>query len=189
MSSELHNLADPLTSFVGREAEIAEIERRLPQTRLLTLLGSGGVGKTRLAVRIGLDLAASYRAGTWMVALAPIADSTLVLRAAAASLAVYEEPNRDLLATMVDALRARGSLLLILDNCEHVVVGVSAIVERLLHGCPELTILATSREALAVGGETIHRVPPLSLPDDATSDLFAHAATRLFVERARAVRD
>src|SRR4051794_33530708 len=169
MSSEHHNLADPLTSFVGREAEIAEIERRLPQTRLLTLLGSGGVGKTRLATRIGLDLASQYRARSWLVSLAPLGDPTLVLRAAAATLGVLEEASRDLLETMIDVLRARGPLLLILDNCEHVLIGVSEIVERLLRGCPELTILATSRAALGVAGETIHRVPSLTLPESAAS--------------------
>lgn len=120
-----------------------------------------------------------------------------MLRAVVATLSIYEEPNRDLLETTVDALRARGRLLLILDNCEHVLIGVAEIVERLLRGCPELTILATSREALGVSGEVIHRVPSLALPaasattlssGEAQAGLLAHAATRLFVERARAVR-
>ena len=191
-----HNLPPTLTSFVGRESEIAECRQRLGRTRLLTLLGAGGVGKSRLAGRIGLDLVERYAGGVWLVELASLDDSTLVLRAAATTLAIYEEPDRDLLDTMVDALRARGPLLLILDNCEHVVIGVSAIVNRLLRGCPRLTILTTSREPLGVPGEAIHRVPSLALPDDTpgSSDntlaaLQAHEATRLFLERAGAVRE
>ena len=137
MASFRHNLPPTLTSFVGRESEIVEIEQRLGRTRLLTLLGAGGVGKTRLAARIGLGLVERYAGGVWLVELAPLDDATLVLRAAAATLAIYEEPDRDLLDTMVDALRARSPLLLIVDNCEHVVIGVAAIVDRLLRGCPD----------------------------------------------------
>src|SRR5262245_14855468 len=129
MEQARHNLVDPLTSFVGREAEIARLGERLRQTRLLTLVGAGGVGKTRLAGRIGAEMAPSYRAGAWMVSLAPLDEAAMVLRAAAATLGVYEEPNRDLLETMADALRARGRLLLILDNCEHLVISVAAIVD------------------------------------------------------------
>ena len=193
-----HNLVDSLSSFVGREREIKDLVERLATIRLLTLVGAGGVGKTRLALRVGAELVPSYPSGVWLVELAPLGSAATIPQAIAAALGVYESPDRDLLRTIVDALRARGPLLLVLDNCEHLVAGVAAVVARLLHDCPDLSILATSREALGVAGEAIHRVPSLSQPDEAVlahpdGDVVAilneHEATHLFVERARAVHE
>ena len=193
-----HNLVGALTSFVGREREVADVAERLSSTRLLTLTGPGGIGKTRLALQVGAEVVPRYRDGVWLVELAPLADAALIPRAITSALGTYEDPSRPILATVADALRPRRSLLLILDNCEHLVDAVAAIVDQLLRDCSDLTILATSREALGVVGEVVRQVPPLSVPDDtafapSAGDVVAglgeHEATRLFVERAGAVSD
>jgi predicted ATPase/DNA-binding CsgD family transcriptional regulator len=192
-----HNLVEPLTSFVGREREVADVGRMLGETRLLTLFGAGGVGKTRLARRTGLQVLPSYRDGVWLVELAPLADPTTIPRAVASALGIQEEPGRDLTETLAGAVQAR-QVLLILDNCEHLLDGVAGLVTRLLGACPDLSILTTSREILGVAGESIHRVPSLAVPDDASlrgergdvaAALAHHDATRLFVERAHSVQD
>jgi predicted ATPase/DNA-binding CsgD family transcriptional regulator/DNA-binding XRE family transcriptional regulator len=184
------SLATPLSSFVGREQELTEIVRLLETTRLLTLTGAGGVGKTRLALRVAADVAAGYAHGVWMVDLAPLADATLVPKAVASALDVREQPGRSLADTIVDALRRR-HLLLVLDNCEHLVHASAALAETLLQACPRLRVLTTSRHALRAPGETVWWVPSLKLPEvDAlvTAEQVAGSeAVQLFVERARAV--
>jgi non-specific serine/threonine protein kinase len=192
-----HNLPELLTALVGRERAVAEVVQRLETTRLLTLVGAGGIGKTRLALCVGAELVPRYPAGVWLVELASLTDPAMIPRAIAASLGIYEEPDRDLTATIADAVRSRPPLLVILDNCEHLIADVAIIAERLLRACPGLSILATSREALGITGETDWRVPSLSLPGDtesvgtdadALAVLTEHGATRLFLERARAVQ-
>ena len=184
---ERHNLPVPLTRFIGRAREVAEIGVLLDTTRLLTLTGSGGCGKTRLALAIATEHAAQPD-GIWFVEFAALTDSALVLQAVAAALGVREEPQRPLLDTLIGAMHAR-ALLLVLDNCEHVVRAVADLADALLRGCPHLHILTTSREALRVPGEVTWRVPSLSLPDDATAPdvalLGTSEAVQLFVDRVR----
>lgn len=184
-----HNLPIPLTSFVGRARELAEVRRRLSTTRLLTLTGAGGCGKSRLALTVSTDLVSDYPDGVWLVELAALTDPALVLQAAATVLGVREEERRPLTATLVDALQPR-AMLLVLDNCEHLVEACAHLSQTLLSACPKLQILATSREALDVLGETVLLVPPLSLPEPrrlaSTEHLTRSEAIQLFVQRAGA---
>jgi predicted ATPase/DNA-binding SARP family transcriptional activator len=183
-----HNLPGSLTSFVGREREKEEVERLVSTTRLLTLTGAGGPGKTRLAQEVARDLTDAYPDGVWHVELAPVADGSLVKGKVAEALDVREEPGRSLETTLVDALREK-NLLLLLDNCEHLVEAVARLAELLLRSCQGLRILATSREILGAAGEVSWQTPPLSKPEvaneDTTEDLERYESVRLFVQRAR----
>ncbi len=182
-----NNLPLQLTSFVGREPEMAEIKRWLTSTRLVTLTGAGGSGKTRLALEVAMQLLADYRDGVWLVELASLADPELVPQAVAAALGVRETLEYTLTAVLTQSLRRR-RLLLVLDNCEHVVDAAARLAESLLRSCPRVTILATSRAALNIPGEVNYRVPPLAVPDGSrlfTPDSLLHyEAIQLFVERA-----
>lgn len=186
-----HNLPLQLSSFVGREKELAEVERLLEDARLLTLTGTGGCGKTRLALAAAGELAGGFEDGTWLVELASLSDPDLVPQAVASVLGTREQPGRSLTETLSDYLRAR-QLLLVLDNCEHLIEACAVLAEALLRSCPELHILTTSREALGIGGEVAWPVPSLTLPDlrrlTEVKSLPRYEATRLFVERAAAVR-
>jgi non-specific serine/threonine protein kinase len=191
-----NNLPAPTTSFVGREAEMAEVTRLLERTRLLTLTGTGGVGKTRLALEVGAGLLADFPDGVWFVEMAALTDPHHVTQAMASSLGITEQPDRPLLQTVSDSLRPR-SLLLILDNCEHLVAACATIVETLLRACPNVKVLATSRETLRVSGEQTWRVPSLLPPDperlpvdeqDLAGIVGEYDAVRLFVERATSQR-
>ena len=143
-----------LTSFVGREAEGAEVTRLLEGTRLLTLTGAGGCGKTRLAVHAAAGLAGAHPAGVWFVDLAPLADPALVPQSVLSALGLRAAPGRSPTAAVAAHLRGRAALLL-LDNCEHLVAACAAFAEALLQACPGLRVLATSREPLGVAGETV----------------------------------
>jgi predicted ATPase/DNA-binding SARP family transcriptional activator len=181
-----HNLPAQLSEFIGREKELVEIKQCLAECRLVTLTGSGGIGKTRLAIHAARELLADYPQGVWLVELAPVADPRLVPQAAAAVWDVREEPGRPLQLTLADYLREK-KLLLVLDNCEHVIDASSQLAGTLLHRCPGLRILATSREALGVDGEFVMRVPSLSLPPTGPASretLQGSEAVRLFVSRA-----
>lgn len=184
-------LPAPLTSFVGREQELADIRRLLPASRLLTLTGPGGCGKTRLALRLAEDLLATaeYPNGLWWTDLADLADPSLVPQAVALSLGVREQPGRQLLETLADYAGPK-RVLLILDNCEHLLAACAKVASALLRACPHLQVLATSREALHIPGEYTWPVPSLSLPPPysfpAATELTLYDAVHLFVERARA---
>jgi predicted ATPase/DNA-binding SARP family transcriptional activator/DNA-binding CsgD family transcriptional regulator len=182
-----HNLPASLTSFVGRERELLEVRRTLAMTRLLTLTGPGGSGKTRLALEVAADLIGTYRDGVWIVDLAPLSEPGLVVQEVAGVLGVQERPGEPLPDTLVDALRSR-RMLLVLDNCEHLIDAVAYLVEDLLRPCPDLRLLATSRAALGVPDEINLPVPPLSLPDPGgpatVEELEGYGSARLFVERA-----
>jgi predicted ATPase/DNA-binding SARP family transcriptional activator/DNA-binding CsgD family transcriptional regulator len=181
-----HNLPALLTSFVGRQEDMLGIQRDLSMTRLMTLTGAGGSGKTRLALEVARDLTGSYPDGVWLVELAPLSDPTLVSRAVAAALGLREQSGTSLLQALRVHLASR-RMLLVLDNCEHLVDAAARLAKDLLGACPELKILATSREPLNVSGETIWPVPPLSLPDPevlTVEGLMGAEAVRLFVERA-----
>ena len=185
------NLPAEPNSFVGRERDLAELARLLSDVRALTLCGPGGIGKTRLAVRLACETVSSFPDGAWLVELADTEDPSLVAQRVAAALGVRAEPDRPLAETLTVALRPR-RLLLILDTCEHVVDASAALVQQLLAGCPGLRVIATSREPLRVRGETVWRVPPLELPAAighlSADELTRHEAIRLFADRAAAVR-
>src|SRR5215212_3074346 len=178
------------TSFVGRETEVAEIERLLSDRQLLTLCGPGGAGKTRLALAVAQDLVEGFEGDVWWVELASISDPELVPGAVASALGVPEAPERSPTEALVASLNGR-NVLLVLDNCEHLVEACADLADILLVSCPDLRLLATSRESLRVAGETNFMVPSLSLPEagrsPSTEDLSGYEAVRLFVERARAV--
>jgi hypothetical protein len=146
------NLPVQLTSFIGRENQIADVKDLLAAARLLTLTGVGGTGKTRLALQVAADELDTFTDGVWLVELAPLSDPGLVPQSVATALDVPEEMGRPRLATLTDALRAR-QLLLLLDNCEHVVEVCAQLAEGLLRACPKLKVLATSREALRIAPE------------------------------------
>jgi non-specific serine/threonine protein kinase len=184
-----HNLPLARTSFVGRERETLEVKRLLAMTRLLTLTGAGGCGKTRLALKVAADLVGAYADGVWLVDLAPLADAELVPQAVAQALGVREQPGRALVQTLKDTLFSR-KMLLVVDNCEHLVEAVVGLVDFLLDSCPGLRVLATSRETLNTAGEVNWVVPSLTVPHSGQhaytpQELEAYESVRLFVERAR----
>jgi predicted ATPase/DNA-binding SARP family transcriptional activator len=183
-----HNLPRALTSFVGRGREVVEVERLLGAARLLTLTGVGGSGKTRLALEVARGLVCAYPDGVWLVELAPLSEGALVPQAVAVALGVREQPNRPLISTLVNVLRKQ-EVLLVLDNCEHLIGAAAHLAEALLRPCPGLKILATSREGLGAAGEVSWLAPPLSEPDSqqrpTVEDLEGYESVRLFVERAR----
>jgi class 3 adenylate cyclase len=143
LDAHLHNLPIQLTSFIGRTREIAEVKRLLGTARLVTLTGSGGAGKTRLALQVAADMVDGYRDGVWLAEFAPIADPALVPKTVASALNVPEQPGRDMMETLVDALRPK-ALLLLLDNCEHLLAACGDLAAALLRKCPQVRILATA---------------------------------------------
>ncbi|WP_406049400.1 BTAD domain-containing putative transcriptional regulator [Kribbella sp. NBC_00889] len=185
-----HNLAPALTSFVGREREIADVHRLLARGRLVTLTGVGGAGKTRLAEEAARRLH-EYADGVWIADLVPVADPHLVADTVAAALGLDPAAGSDSLRTLITRLAPR-NLLLVLDNCEHLLPACAGLVSAVLRGCPGVTVLATSREPLHAPGEVTFRVPSLELPEPADAGdldrLGTLASVRLFVERAQDVR-
>jgi predicted ATPase/DNA-binding SARP family transcriptional activator/DNA-binding CsgD family transcriptional regulator len=187
LDADKHNLPAPRTSFVGRERELLEINRALAMTRLLTLTGVGGSGKTRLALEVAKELVGIYPDGVWLIELAPLSEIESVPQAVAGALGMSERPGESLIDTLVDYLR-RKQALLVLDNCEHVIEDAARLADVLLSSCPELRILATSREALNVVGEVGWPVPTLLVPEPKRSltvdELEGFESARLFLERA-----
>src|SRR5215216_2637334 len=183
-----HNLPAARTSFVGREREMVEVKRELAMTRLLTLTGTGGSGKTRLALEVARELVGAYPDGVWLAELAPLSEGELVPQTVAQALGVKERPGEQLTDTLVEFLRARHTLL-VLDNCEHLVEAVAQLVDILLDASPRLRVLATSREGLGIAGEMRQLVHPLSVPDPRqqlkAEELERYESVRLFVERAK----
>ena len=181
-----NNLPQQLTAFIGRKHELAEIKRLLATARLLTLRGAGGIGKTQLALQVAADVIDEYPDGVWFVDLAPSSAPSLVNNTVAQTLGIKPDPSEPLTHTICSYLKPL-RVLLILDNCEHLIEACARLSEDLLLAAPRLRILATSREALRVAGEQTYRLPSLSLPD-ATGDIESVArsdAVQLFVERAR----
>jgi predicted ATPase/class 3 adenylate cyclase len=186
-----NNLPRQLSSFVGRDHEILEAEERLREATTLTLTGPGGVGKTRLALEIGAHLVDGFDGGVWLVELAGVSEGNLVIDAVGSALRVKQRPGADLDAAIIESI-ADKRVLLILDNCEHLLDAVVATADHLLRHCPRLQLLTTSREALGIPGESLMPVPSMSLPlasvaDDDLPGLAECDAVRLFVDRARAV--
>jgi non-specific serine/threonine protein kinase len=185
------NLPAQLTSFIGREREIAEVKRLLSATRLLSLTGEGGIGKTRLALRVAADYVGAYANGVWHVELGTLADPAGVPQAVAAVLGVRAQPGRPLATALAHVLKPK-ELLLVLDNCEHVADACAALAAQLLRACSRLKVLVATRIALGTPGETTWRVRQLSLPDpelpQTVDTVLDYEAPRLFAERAAAAR-
>jgi predicted ATPase/DNA-binding SARP family transcriptional activator len=186
-----NNLPIQLTSFIGREKELVEVVRLLGKHRLVTLTGPGGVGKTRLAIQSSNELLGKFKDGVWWVELASLPDAALVPQAVAQVLGVRESASQPLNKSLKDFLREK-QLLLVLDNCEHLILTSAQFAVDLLSHCANLRILTTSREALGITGEMVHPVPTLSFPPikslTLTGLLLEYESIRLFVERAGAVK-
>jgi predicted ATPase/class 3 adenylate cyclase len=183
-----NNLPIQTTRFIGRQREIAAVRDLAAAQRLLTLSGTGGAGKTRLALQVAADLVDTFKDGVWLVEMGPVADPALVPQAVATVLSVREEPGRSPLATLVEFVRSR-NMLVLLDSCEHVVQACAELANALLRAAPALHILVTSREVLGISGETTWRVPSLSLPPKPPpppESLDQYEAVGLFLERATA---
>ncbi len=187
LDTRLDNLPVWLTTFVGREKEIKKVGKLLTASRLVTLTGSGGVGKSRLALEACSHLRAGFMYGVWMVRLAMVSEERFILPSIAAVFSLRESPERPLLAVLLDYLRQK-ELLLWIDNCEHVVGECARLIEKILNYAPQVRILATSREALGISGETDFYVPSLALPEpdqeQDTEALMSCEAARLFLDRA-----
>ncbi len=182
-----NNLPAQLTSFVGRENEIAGLKQELDAHRLVTLTGSGGTGKTRLSLQVAADLLDRFEHGVWFIELAPLADPDLIPRTILATIGIGEQPNGTPLEILKEYLHEKKALI-VLDNCEHLVTASAKLANALLNAAPGLKVLASSREALGVKGELSYPVPSLSLPDlkhlPAIEQLSQYEAVRLFIDRA-----
>ena len=186
-----NNLPQQTTSFIGREKQVEEVKARLGKTRLLTLTGAGGSGKTRLSLQVAADLLTGDGDGVWLVELAALTDPALVPGTIASVLGIKEQTSQPIQQTLVEALRTK-RLLIVLDNCEHLVAACASLAADLLRSCPDVHLLASSREPLNVSGEQTYRVPTLMLPDprqpQTVESLSQFEAVRLFIERAQAVQ-
>jgi predicted ATPase/class 3 adenylate cyclase/Tfp pilus assembly protein PilF len=184
-----HNLPAQVTSFIGREKELDEIIHLVAKNRLVTLAGSGGIGKTRLSLKAAQELLNAFPDGVWFIELAPLSDPALVPQAMVSTLGLIDQAGRSALNVLTDFLQTKRALL-ILDNCEHLIQACAQLTETLLRACPDLHIFDTSREALGVPGENTFSVPALSAPEIEQSfgieTLTKYEAVQLFVERARA---
>ncbi|MBS1723251.1 MAG: tetratricopeptide repeat protein [Armatimonadetes bacterium] len=191
LDQRANNLPVQITSFVGRQEEMSRVRALLREARLVTLTGSGGSGKSRLALQVAADLLDDFADGVWVVELAPVADGRLLAQATASVLGLTEEPGVPFEDALVRYLRSKAALVLF-DNCEHVVDACAALAQRLLHTCPEVRLLVTSRESMRMAEETTYRVPSLATPDpesDTTVEALApYETVRLFLERAEQVR-
>ena len=185
-----NNLPIQLTSFIGREEVIMELKKLFLQTRLLTIIGSGGAGKTRLAMQVGAEMIDDFSSGVFITELAPVNDPSSVVQTVMNSFEVKEEPGRLLHETLTAFLKDK-EMLIILDNCEHLIYECAGLAEMLLSKCPKLKIITSSREALNCRGELTYRLPSLTLPDisviNTPEQLTQYESVRLFIERAVAV--
>ena len=183
-----NNLPRQVTALIGREEVLSEIESLVRKHSLVSLVGAGGVGKTRLALQTGADLLDGSADGVWFIELASLNDASLIVNTIAASLGLREQPNRTLLDVMLHYLRPR-RLLLILDNCEHLIEESARVADTILRATPNVRIVATSREPLRIDGEHVYRVPSLGIPQDnalTVDDALQYGAIALFLQRARA---
>ena len=190
--AKAHNLPRQLTSFIRKETELAEVKERLARYRLVTLVGPGGAGKTRMALEVGMALLAQPLDGVWLLELAPLDDPQILGEALCTAIGAQMGGGRPEIEIAVGYLRQKKSLLIV-DNCEHVIEAAAQLIEALMRGCPGLSILATSRERLAIAGESTYQVPALEVPPSEGALTAAAAqeydAVHLFVERAHATID
>ncbi|HND47370.1 MAG TPA: tetratricopeptide repeat protein, partial [Anaerolineales bacterium] len=177
-----------LSTFIGREKEVAQIKQRLEKNHLVTLTGSGGIGKTRLSIQTASELLGEYPIGVWLVELAPLTDPALVPQTVCAALGVKPEGGTPEIEALINYMREK-KILLVMDNCEHLIEACAQLCDTLLHACSQLRIIASSREALGIEGENAYRVPSLSLPDPKSGlhVIEDSEAVKLFMERAAAV--
>ena len=187
LSNHPNNLPQQVSSFIGRQRELAAVKELLAKSRLLSLLGAGGCGKTRLALQVAADTLEQFPDGAWCVELAPISDPELVPQAVAAALNLKEQAGKSPTTTVVEHIGDK-RLLLLIDNCEHQLDACARLVQSVLSECPFVRILSTSREALGISGEQTYRVPSLAVPDrkgaETPESLARCDAARLFVDRA-----
>jgi predicted ATPase len=183
------NLPAETTSFLGRRRELAAIRQKLGAARLVSLVGPGGVGKTRLAIRIATDLARGFRDGAWLLELAEVRDPALAASAAVTALALRDQATAGPLALVLSYLQGK-ELLLVVDNCEHLLDATARLVTEIIKAAPGVRVITTSREPLAVPGEHVVPIPPLELPSahagEPLSQLRQNEAIMLFTERAAA---
>jgi transcriptional regulator with XRE-family HTH domain len=186
-----HNLPMQLSSFIGRDRELADVIARLEDARLLTLRGVGGCGKTRLALEVARSIVAKYPDGLRLVELGPLSDPALVAQQVGAALDVRESPEQPFTTALIRSLAGR-RVLLVLDNCEHLLQSCALLLNALLRGCPDLHVLATSREPIGIDGEVAWPVPSLAVPNTehagSIGELANNPSAQLFVERARAAQ-
>jgi predicted ATPase/class 3 adenylate cyclase len=190
MASTPNNLTEQLNSFVGRDREMEQVRQLLANSRLLTLLGMGGLGKSRLSMQVAAIVLDDYPDGVWFVELAALSDPQLVPQAAASVFGVREEPGTPVVEALVRFVRDK-KLLIVLDNCEHLVQACAELAKRLLQAGPQVRVLASSRDALRIAGEAVFQVAPLAAPsqgEQTVEALLANDAVRLFVDRATAVQ-
>ena len=180
-----NNLPAQLTSFIGREKDVEQVRNRLEKHHLVTLTGSGGVGKTRLSLQVASQLLNEYPNGVWLVELAPITDSLLITQTVCAALDITPQGNTPALNALMEYLKSK-KILLVVDNCEHLINASAQLCDTVLHACPSVRIIASSREALGINGENAYRVPSLSLPrpTDGVNEIERSEAVKLFLERA-----
>lgn len=186
-----NNLPLQITKFIGREKEIAEIKELLTNTRKLTIFGAGGTGKTRLAVRVASEMIDEFENGVWFIELSALNDPDLVEKEIFLTLNLMEEGDKDTIDTLIDYLKNK-QILLMFDNSEHLIDKCASLAHVLLQSCPKLKIISTSRESFNIAGETIYRVPPLSIPDTSkkltVESLEQYESARLFIDRATAIK-
>ena len=190
MASTPNNLSEQLNSFVGRDREMEQVRQLLANSRLLTLLGMGGLGKSRLSMQVAAIVLDDYPDGVWFVELAALSETQLVPQAVASVLGVREEPGSTVVDALIRFVRDK-KLLIVLDNCEHVVQACAELAKRLLQAGPQVRVLASSRDALRIAGEAVFQVAPLPAPGEAEQSvdaLLANDAVRLFFDRATAVQ-
>ncbi|HLW37535.1 MAG TPA: tetratricopeptide repeat protein [Candidatus Eremiobacteraceae bacterium] len=184
-----NNLPLQLANFVGRERDVAEIKDLVARSRLVTLFGAGGVGKTRCALQVAAELLDGFEDGVWFIDLAPLSSDTLVANVMASVFELQESPTQTMLAQLSAHLKYK-HLLLVVDNCEHVIHATSKVVDAILRACPRVSILATSREGLSISGEIVHRLPSLAVPEAvkglSAAQALTYGAVALFDTRARA---
>jgi predicted ATPase/class 3 adenylate cyclase len=188
LAERTSNLPLQVSTFIGRDRELSEVRALVASSRLVTLTGAGGCGKTRLSLQLAAGLLDGSGDGAWLVELAAVSDEDAVAPAICEALEITAQPGRPALGTLLDAL-APQAMLIVLDNCEHLIGACAKAAEAILRSCPRVRLVATSREPLGIGGEAIYRVPPLSLPGPGDTDVLAAEssdAVALFVDRVRA---
>jgi len=187
LDARQNNIPTSITHFIGRDKEINEILKLLPKSRMITLIGAGGTGKTRLALRIGSELIDEFDNGVWITELSPITNPDSVVKEISNILNLKEEADQDIFDTLKEFLKSK-KILLILDNCEHLLDIVAQTTDSLLKSCMNLKIIATSRGSLNIHGETVYRVPPMSMPENVKQESFetlsGYESVKLFLDRA-----